>query len=106
MTLLEALKEIKRRLDCGEDLPDIKNGICINIKRIYPIEYGELNICQQIADLSKNWDKYSGSYAYPVGGQKEYYTDLDKWDKTTKYGALRRELLDFLINELEKENDL
>ena len=57
----------------------------------------------------RKWPKYSGNSTYPVpcpkGGDPQlawssHYPNL--WQG--EYGDLRRELLDFLINELEQAN--
>jgi len=64
-----------------------------------------------IGALSANWPKFSGNEKYPVpSGKKDIHpvgafqnTD-DLWNKRTKYGRLRRELLDFLIEATKPED--
>ena len=58
----------------------------------------------------KQWPKFSGSSTYPVPGvfassatAFECARPTEMWSPSHPYGALRRELLQFLIDELEKE---
>ena len=100
---LNALKQIKAGYRGGD------YGIC-----------HELDYCTEsvptddltcfIEAVSKKWSKFSGSTAFPVpcpkGGDpvSAFFRSSDKsamWKG--KYGQLRLELLDFLIEELEKE---
>lgn len=101
MTLLEALKEIKRRLDCRQELPYPNNGICKNAS--YFSGGFMYDIIDTVGDISEKWDKYSGLRSFPVEGcYGIYYHNTQKWNKSTHYGNLRHELLTFLIAELEK----
>lgn len=62
-----------------------------------------------IPDLSQKWPKFSGFPAYPVPvpeGSNPLYTCMEMYDSVLnkwegEYGELRRELLQFLIEELE-----
>lgn len=105
MSLLEALKEIRRRLDCGEDLPLMEEGICFNIDALL---FKNVNVqaepqCKlELYPLIKKWPNCSDE-DFPVEGSLyDYEYNIDKWNKSTKYGKLRHELLDFLITESEK----
>lgn len=100
MTLLEALKEIKRRLDCGESLPNATWGICYNVS-VLTSQF----LSKDIYDLSSGWVNHSTDTEYPVETFDNYYSregKINRWNRSTKYGNLRHELLDFLIAELEK----
>lgn len=58
-------------------------------------------------DITEKWPKYSGDSLYPIPGGLPSYKDAREyglmWDKGTVYGALRWELLDWLIETLEKD---
>ena len=54
------------------------------------------------------WPKYSGYISYPIPHDKYHhpeaaYTKYPKWSKRTKYGQLRYELLDWLIEQFESK---
>lgn len=52
------------------------------------------------------WPKHSGDWYFPIpGGVDAFYNCPDKWDRSTEYGRLRWELLDFLIEELRNERN-
>ena len=58
----------------------------------------------------KQWPKFSGVVSYPVPGvfassatAFASASPAQMWSPSHPYGALRRELLQFLIDELEKE---
>lgn len=68
----------------------------------------------KLIDLFERWPKFSGHIGFPVPAPKEWGVDASDaytltqeadtlWDRSTEYGRLRWELLDFLITELEKE---
>ena len=64
-----------------------------------------------LTQLFAKWPKHSGDKVYPVPHPTESsgtaYDDAEEteslWDPSTEYGALRWELLEFCISELEKE---
>lgn len=64
-----------------------------------------------VGALSSNWSKFSGDVTYPVPSGKEdvspsfAYLFYGRWDKRTKYGRLRWELLDFLIEATKPEDN-
>lgn len=81
---------------------------------------GALGNCAYIMHLFPMWEKWSGCFSYPVPDplwKKEMYAShmpvpassaaniykrtgpKAKWDKNHPYGKLRRELLDFLIEQ-------
>ena len=57
------------------------------------------------------WPKFTGSIVYPIPGVNgasphdtyQYTYAFDMWNPNHPYGALRLELLDWLIQELSKE---
>lgn len=116
-TLLAALKHIREH---GPINPDY--GICYNVaeqmnkravetlstagaERIY---YSQLRIERGLADYFVRWPKHSVNLEYPVEGSEARYHESivsgKMWDRKSELrGKLRWELLDFLIEELEKE---
>lgn len=100
-------------------------GICNNLDWQLTIELGDTLVHEYclangepayclINELSKKWPKFSGIPSYPVpvpDSLKPHYaregipceaiydSQLNKWEG--EYGELRRELLQFLIEELE-----
>lgn len=101
MDLLEALKRIRWCLDNAVELPFPTFGICSNCSYLV---YGFITRMSQLENRFKSWPKCKNSH-YPIEGDSAAYhrSELTRWDKSTTHGALRHELLDFLITELEKE---
>ena len=119
--LLQGLKQLK------VEVPQPRMGICDNIYNamddlfgenkswVIPAEDGEIDIFMWIQQVAQKWPKWSGDTHYPVPcptnmGLPELkagvHTPMDAyhhfhnvWEGA--YGALRMELLDFLIEELE-----
>lgn len=89
--VLDALIRVKN----GE-IVDYEYGICWN-SCVISVKYDSYDI---ISILSCRWGKFSGDKDYPVEGYKLYVETGDKW--TGENGALRYELLDFLIDDLTK----
>lgn len=66
-----------------------------------------------LEDKFKQWPKFSGDIDYPVPSDTKdsakmayfFCSPTDLWSPFCPYGALRRELLEFLIREVEKECD-
>lgn len=105
--LLEALKDLKNQQ--GKD-----GGICANVEGYLHDKYRDdaFHAAEVIAEMAQKWPKWSGSLTYPVPCPENLVTSahhtsywafgfLPKWEGA--YGALRLELLDFLIEELENE---
>ena len=105
--VLQALKAIhrnkKRRLGTL--------GICGAVKHYF--EEGS-DIIFTIRDhdvlyrLMKDWSKHSGVTEFPicvygVNPMKEFAACTDMWNQKTPYGQLRWELLEWLIEKLERE---
>ena len=107
--LLQGLKAIhKRRLDPS-------GGICWNLdlwQRQHK-EYDELPlVSKRLSYWAETWPKFSGNHSYPVPSLDLQLSPAyafnnattvrgRMWGKTNRYGALRWELLEFLIATLE-----
>ena len=88
MTLLEALLALR-----GGELHYPSSGICPNLEFLIEIDD------EILRELMSGWPKHSGDMYYPVpGGRDAYYESMNKWEG--EYGALRRELLDYMIEQL------
>ena len=123
--LLQGLKQLKA------EVPAPHMGICDNIYSVMDQLFGqgdrwvipakdgvEIAIFMWIQQVAQKWPKWSGDIDYPVPcpsgmGIEELragvYTPMDAYHYFHNlwqgaYGDLRRELLDFLINELEQAN--
>lgn len=103
--LLEALK----RVQAGE-LPCPTMGICANVYEILDHEREDLaleeNIYKIIEEMSPRWPNYAGNPAYPVEGSDQMFWCPDakrnRWNPEDDHGALRLDLLAWLIEELSK----
>jgi len=82
-----------------------KYGICHAI-------YGSIVpgfVCvDKIQQLAARWPKYSGVRRYPVPSphatpRYAYIRRCNMWDRRTQYGRNRRELCQFIADELRKE---
>lgn len=110
MNLHEALKVVKELVETDTIMP--YRGICAALDyrgvRVYTSSYPSTNADTFLA-LCKKWPKYSGSEGYPVPSTdpkmsacSAFYDAMDRdvmW--VGEYGALRMELLDFLIKETQ-----
>ena len=79
----------------------INYGICGNFDFKYRYS---LFFCMKAHSISFNqWEHFSGSYAFPVPAQNPAvaYSRFNKWSKKSKYGQLRWQLLDWLIEQFE-----
>lgn len=98
-TLLEAL----RRIQSGE--VDRTVGICWHVDF-----YAGDHAGQVLSNLMQEWPEFSGDPAYPVPSymldrtpsQCYWASHGKKWEG--EYGAARRRLLDWCINELESRD--
>lgn len=90
---LKVLKEIKDKVSEKET-----KGLCDCI--LHKVNSIEKNTMYKryMKRLWGEWSKFSGDIVNPVGDDPE---SLTKWDSSTKYGKCRRDLLDYLINEIE-----
>ena len=95
-------KVLKALISLKEGVPETCLGICCNIG--YLVGY---RIDNWIDEKVVKWSKFSGNKRWPVpcpknGSPKEVFCCTPNlW--VGKYGKLRYELLDFLIEELTKE---
>ena len=98
--LLEALKQVRER-------PDPRIGICHQFAR----KCSDVNADywrSKLQGLFRRWPQFSGSADFPVPHPTEpaciaYSSTQNMWDRRTKYGRVRWDLLEFCISELEKE---
>lgn len=93
-TLLERLRTLR---DAGPKFCHV--GICGNIGTVSGGDE------EHLAVLFRSWPKFSGNVVYPVPGV-DRMTPSAAWARihdvwVGEYGALRRELLDHCIAELE-----
>jgi hypothetical protein len=100
--LLNALKEIKAEVKSSP------YGICSNVLFTEPgasiNRELEIDVKQQLYSLFPKWKHFSGDLQVPIEGKlPKYNRQRDKFKKTTKYGRLRHNLLNFLIKELSNE---
>lgn len=85
---------------------NLKYGICHEVS-LRTECFAPYKIYNVFAPHFETWEKFSGDKYYPIPSASKHYTPRDafsllpKW--TGKCGKLRRELLDHLINEIEKE---
>jgi len=98
--LLKALKQIHKH-------PKTQFGICHQLA-IACDDVSENYWRNKIQSLTYKWPKFSGIIDYPVPHPTEppslaYAETENKWDRRTKYGRARWDLLEFYISKLEKE---
>ena len=107
--ILSALKAIKS----NKEYRYRSTGICDSVRRYlegHSDNYFTVWDSHTIYELMREWPKHSGNNEFPItvrgiNPMKEYLGCYDKWDRKTEYGRLRWELLEWLINKLESEND-
>lgn len=100
---------IKTLLGIIKEMPTHDRGIC-GQPAMVSLRLGAFAV---VRDLMVQWPKYSGSYDYPVPSTIEGRTPCqcfhdihDLWDRSTEYGALRWELLEWLIEQPELDVQL
>lgn len=98
--VLDALIRVK-----GGEIALLEYGICFNVKELL-IKEGYYSYGGVLSDLYRRWVKFSGDISYPVpdprGGDARYAYKFTASLWEGEQGALRYELLDFLIDELTK----
>lgn len=95
--------EILKLIKAGINL-DKNCGICSNFTWCMDGSAKELITIMEQYDIDFNdWENFSGDYEYPVPSNNPSfaYWHFDKWSKKTKYGQLRWQLLDWLIEQFE-----
>lgn len=103
--VLSALKKIQ----AGER-PAPELGICANV---YELMYPDLDdeeleeeLYMFLEEMFPRWPNHSGNECYPVEGDEVYFwsveAKLNRWNPEDDHGALRLDLLAWLIEELSK----
>lgn len=103
--ILEALKKIQAGERPMRDL-----GICANVYEIMCLEDSneelEVDIHKFLESMFLRWPNFSGYVSYPVEGSSEVFWSAvakrHRWDPEDDHGALRLDLLAWLIEELSK----
>lgn len=105
--ILEALKDIK-----ANGPSHLDSGICHNVEllvtkgRAIPTP---LETMQKMQQLFRNWPNYSDDPSFPIPHPKKpesqycAYMKLSTWSKRGEYGRSRWALVDWMIEQLEKE---
>ena len=81
---------------------------CNEARNTYPeFDKHEWDIFIYFGKVLKSWPKHSGDVSYPIrtqtlDGRDAYYQLSNHWDNTTKYGQLRYELLNHVLNALRR----
>jgi len=81
-------------------------GICYNVDFAFVrLELPALEVLREQAFAA--WPKFSGDENYPIPGGEEAFDETHRenmWNPEHPYGALRLELLDFMIDYFSPEN--
>lgn len=99
------------RIKAGE-IPEPTLGICANVCTLLEIElaHKEEEAYAFIEELVPRWPHFSGDPSYPVEGKTpeggtrfwSQHCRAHRWDPEDDDGALRLDLLEWLIQELSK----
>ena len=100
--ILQALKKIQ----AGER-PSPELGICANVCDLMCTDIeSERRVYQFLEGMFPRWPNYAGDPDYPVEGSEVYFWSAvakrHRWDPEDDHGALRLDLLEWLIQELSK----
>jgi hypothetical protein len=106
-TIHAILLDLRATVAAGTNGWVAATGICdcvLNDDRVFYITHEQLS---ELRDLLKalmaKWPKAQDDIRFPIKGGVQAYDkavmDGTMWDKTTEYGRLRHELLEFLIKE-------
>lgn len=90
-------------------------GICANLEYVLNVagyEYSRSRFEDVLESLFRSWPDKSTMSAYPVGNwcdpREIFWSHFDSasnmWNKNTKYGAARYDLLNHCIAELQKQS--
>lgn len=98
--LLKALKQTRER-------PAPRFGICHQLA-LHRSDENTDYWRSKLRGLFRRWPQFSGSADFPVPHPTEpaciaYNSTQNMWDRRTKYGQARWDLLEFCISELKKE---
>lgn len=112
--VLAAFVELLRLADEGK-VPSPYCGICHNIGKQLYIDVGDdddvyakaCEFCDTVVTYKiwPRWPKFSGCNAYPIPGDEYTYLSIRGGHWKGEQGQLRRELLQFTIEQLSKEQD-
>jgi len=99
--ILEALKKIQ----AGErPMPEL--GICANVCTLMVDIESEGRVYKFLEEMFPRWPNHSGNECYPVEGGEVYFWSVsakrNRWNPEDDHGALRLDLLEWLIEELSK----
>ncbi len=104
VVLLAALRKIHAS-------PYLDTGICQQVRAqlVGQTHETKLFVSELLFKLFKRWPKYSGIRYFPIPDicrfpEDAYHNNEAFWDRNTSYGALRWELLEFCIAQLENED--
>lgn len=96
--LLLALRYIRDRAERGV-FARSHSGVCARLTASLTLRF--LNAAQK-------WPGHSGEYYFPVPHPTKppstAYIESPLWDRSTEYGRNRLELIDYVINQLDKKN--
>lgn len=103
--ILEALKKIQ-----AGTRPGPAYGICANVYEVMcpELDNPELEVAMYefLEELFPRWPNFSGDESYPVEGSSEVFWSAvakrHRWNPEDDNGALRLDLLEWLIQELSK----
>lgn len=105
--LLEALKNIK-----ANGPSDLDSGICHNVERRVTKDQNiqmPFEVREKMRQLFRDWPNYSGDQVFPIPHPRKWnsqyfaYKNLSTWSKRGEYGRSRWALVDWMIEQLEKE---
>lgn len=88
---------------------ELKEYIDGDIRYEFVCDASGMDYDETVSEAFQAWPKYSGDAVYPVpcpdlGSPMSAFSRSRKmWDATDPYGALRLELLDFMINYFEQK---
>lgn len=103
--ILEALYEVRDNPKARRNTKGICNAVTNFLAFVDSDVYYTAGC--ELSEIFKKWPKFSGSYRFPIPGKLIAYSaaivQRKAWTRSTKYGALRWELLEFTIAELEKK---
>jgi len=120
MTLLDLLKQLHERMQDKKNWT--KSGICVTIREqlnteeLVDLWWDDPGYSERMYQLFCTWPKFSGHSSFPLPGGCEAYDiwalnfnlaedqKARMWDRVNSpYAALRWELLEWMIAELEKQ---
>ena len=106
--VLAAFVELLRLADEGK-VPDVDSGICHNVDCVLWRGCTDIDLYEKAweffdgkvtENIWPHWSKFSGSAAYPIPGGVDVYWDKEGELWAGEQGQLRRELLQFTIEQL------